>query len=77
MTDEETRGRKQKKLVKSTILEIVESHDEILTTQEIRRRYNNKEGSKVAWETVSKNLSSIDELKGLQVSNSVGWIKQV
>lgn len=74
--EEETRGRKRKELETTVLLDIIESHDEVLTTQEIRRKFNSREHRGVAHRTVWKNLDRIDCLQNIKVSDRTGWLKK-
>lgn len=73
MSEEETRGRKQKVLDKDVIRSILEGFNQLPTTQQVRKEYNEKQETSIAWETVDKNLEDFDEFEGLQISDRTGW----
>lgn len=73
MTEDETRGRKKKELDEEVLTEIIREHDQLPTTQQVRKEYNSRMDTNIAWETVSNNLVDNDEFEGLQISDRTGW----
>lgn len=73
MTEDETRGRKKKELDEEVLTDIIRGFDQLPTTQQVRKEYNSRMDTNIAWETVSNNLVDNDEFEGLQISDRTGW----
>ena len=72
--EEETRGRHKKDLDSDLLKKIVDSTDEVLTTQEIRLKYNKEKDDSSAHQTVERNLASMDDLRSIKLKERTGWL---
>jgi len=74
MTEQESRGRNRKQLEKDVLKHLIKSSDQILTTQEIREMYNERQDDSAAHQTVKKNLYDAEQVKDLNFGERTGWI---
>lgn len=69
----EGRGRNPKELDEELITEILSGTDQLLTTQQIRRKYNKEKEDTVAWETMNNRLNDSDRFQSFKVADRTGW----